>query len=211
MFQISLLDILILFLLFHFLLPARLIEYFIESCLFLSLYLFFQILFPLPFLLFPPDYLGCLVSLFIFPGPSVWKLHQPYSLTFLPLSFRVVLYHGHRPRDWGEIVVNVVIQLILRIFLILQVFQQVLLFLLRVNSFLNNLLVLIYLLLLINLLLLILHLVAYLILLVHLLLWLCLFTFTSLTSAYLTLASSSCYFLAFILCLFGLVYPFFNF
>ena len=52
----------------------------------MSLNLFFQVLFSLPFLLLPPDNLSCLVKHLALPGSSVGKLNQIFNIPFLPFG-----------------------------------------------------------------------------------------------------------------------------
>lgn len=70
-------------------LPSGFIQNFIDSCLFLSLYLFFQVLFTFTLFLFSANDFSCFVNFFAFTRSTVRKLNEIFGFSFLSFSFVV--------------------------------------------------------------------------------------------------------------------------
>ena len=68
-------------------LSASLVQYLVNSCLFVSLNLFLQVLFSLSLFLFSSDDLWCLIQHFSLSWSSVRQLNEVLCLTFLSFGF----------------------------------------------------------------------------------------------------------------------------
>lgn len=86
--------ILDLFLLTHTQLTTSFIQYLLESCLFLGLYLFLEILLSLTLLLLPADDLSSLVEFLILSGPAVRQLDEVFGFALLTFGLVKVVAFG---------------------------------------------------------------------------------------------------------------------